>query len=323
MIKKSVLFFLCFMLFLSMPGCKKKLPTTPDIPTKILPTIEYFTATPESINLDESSTLSWSVSNATTITIDQGIGTVSAKGTTEVSPEDTTIYTLTAKNNDGQKSQSCTVGIALNPPTIEYFTASPTAIILDDYSTLSWSTTNATTITCSNIFGSLPATGTMEVRPSETTTYTLTANNSDGQTTSSCTVEIKKWAELEVSTIPESPMFYYDSDLLITYSDFTVVLIETAGVGGQINDFLIVTGNPLYSETFPGGTFSPFGSFSRDCSWIIPGQPIFLIISIEGVDNNGYMIELDYQFTITWTQSTGTMRFLKTVEGASHHKLIK
>ena len=32
MIKKSVLFFLCFILFLSIPGCKKKLPTQPDIP---------------------------------------------------------------------------------------------------------------------------------------------------------------------------------------------------------------------------------------------------------------------------------------------------
>ena len=323
MIKKMLLFFLCLSLFLSIPGCKKKLPTTPDISAIILPTIDYFTATPESISPGEFCVLSWSVTNATTITIDQGVGNVSAKATTEVSPEETITYTLTAKNNDGQKSQSCTVGIALNPPTIEYFTASPTAIILGDYSTLSWSTTNATTITCSNIFGSLPATGTMEVSPSETTTYTLAATNSECQITSSCTVEIKKWAELEVSTIPESPMFYYDSDLLITYSDFTVVLIETAGVGGQINDFLIVTGNPLYSETFPGGTFSPFGSFSRDCSLIIPGQPIFLIISIEGVDNNGYMIELDYQFTITWETNIGRMSLVKIVEGASHHKLIK
>lgn len=121
MIKKMFLCFLCLSLFLSITSCKKT-PTSPDIerihfnnlhydPTKILPSIEYFTANPESINRGESSTLSWRVTSVATVTIDQGIGIVSAKGTTEVSPEETTTYTLTAKNNDGQKSQSCTIEV--------------------------------------------------------------------------------------------------------------------------------------------------------------------------------------------------------------------
>jgi len=113
MIKKSVLFFLCFMLFLSMPGCKKKLPTQPDIPTTRLPTIIHFTATPESIMKGEMSILSWSVSHATAVQINHGIGTVSAIGTTEVSPEETTTYTLTATNSDGQKTQACTIEVNL------------------------------------------------------------------------------------------------------------------------------------------------------------------------------------------------------------------
>ena len=119
MFKKSVLFFLCFTLFLSMPGCKKKLPTTPNIPTKILPSIEHFTATPESISPGESSILSWSVKNATNITINHGVGTVSATGTKEVSPEETTTYTLTATNSDGQKTQACTIEVI---STVEFIT---------------------------------------------------------------------------------------------------------------------------------------------------------------------------------------------------------
>ena len=39
MTKKMLLVFLCFMLFLSIPGCKKKLPTSPDIPAIILQSI--------------------------------------------------------------------------------------------------------------------------------------------------------------------------------------------------------------------------------------------------------------------------------------------
>jgi len=109
LIKKILLFFLCLSLFLSIP-CKKT-PTTPDVP--VLPTIEYFNANPDSIKFGESSTLSWSVTNATTVTIDQGIGAVSAKDTKQVNPEENTTYNLTAKNNDGQKSQSCM--ITVNP----------------------------------------------------------------------------------------------------------------------------------------------------------------------------------------------------------------
>jgi hypothetical protein len=124
MIKKMLLFFLCFTLFLSMPGCKKKLPTTPDIPTKILPTIEYFTATPESISPGESSILSWSVTNATNVTIDQGVGTVSAKATTEVSPEETTTYTLTATNSDGRKTQACTIEVIITVQSIAVISSS-------------------------------------------------------------------------------------------------------------------------------------------------------------------------------------------------------
>jgi len=115
MIKKTALFFLCIFLFLSIPGCKKKLPTSPDIPTKMLATIEYFYASPESIGWRESSTLFWSVENAPIVYIDQGIGNVSTSanvvtsGTIDVSPEETTTYTLTAVGSSG--TASCTVEV--------------------------------------------------------------------------------------------------------------------------------------------------------------------------------------------------------------------
>ena len=112
MIKKTLLYFLCLSLLLSISACKKS-PTTPDIPALILPSIEYFNANPGSIEFGSDSpvTLSWSVTNATTVTVDQGIGTVSATGTTVVNPEETTTYTLTATNSDGQRTASCTVEV--------------------------------------------------------------------------------------------------------------------------------------------------------------------------------------------------------------------
>jgi len=252
MIKKMLLFFLCLTLFLSIPGCKKKLPTQPDIPTPtvLLPTIAYFNATPASIKFDDFSTLSWSTTNATNITINHGVGTVTATGSQSVNPEATTVYTLTATNSDGSK-------------------------------------------------------------------------------TSSCTVEILKWAILELSTTPESPMFYYDPNFDICTSTLTFNMTETAGIGGQIDSLLIggfLTIDPesiCNSDEFGGGTFDAFSTLSRYCEIVIPCQPTIVLFYIRGVDNNGYGIDQSTYFAITWIQSTGTMRFLKIVEGASHHKLIK
>ncbi|MBA7628732.1 hypothetical protein ES703_36227 [subsurface metagenome] len=247
MTKKMLLVFLCLSLFLSIPGCKKKLPTQPDY--TIIPTIEYFTATPSSIKVGDFSTLSWSVKNATTITITQIIGTI------------------------------CPIS-------------------------------------------------TIEVHPEETTTYTLTATNSDGSVNQSCTIEILKWAILELSTTPESPMFYYDPNFDICTSTLTFNMTETAGIGGQIDSLLIggfLTIDPesiCSSQEFGGGIFDPFGTLSRYCELIIPCQPTIVLFYIRGIDNNGYGIDQSTYFTITWTQSMGTMRFLKIVEGASHHKLI-
>ena len=65
------------------------------------PTINSFTATPEVIDSGGSSVLSWNVTNATSVKIEPGIGSVSAVGTRSVSPTTTTTYTLTATNSVG------------------------------------------------------------------------------------------------------------------------------------------------------------------------------------------------------------------------------
>ena len=77
----------------------------------VTPTIDSFTATPASIKLNESSTLSWAVTNATTVSIDQWIGTVAATGTQAVTPLVTTTYTLTATNADGTTTGTAEVTI--------------------------------------------------------------------------------------------------------------------------------------------------------------------------------------------------------------------
>ncbi len=64
------------------------------------PTITSFTALPTSITTGQSAVLSWVVSNASSTSINNGVGTVSGTSAT-VSPTATTLYTLTAVNPGG------------------------------------------------------------------------------------------------------------------------------------------------------------------------------------------------------------------------------
>lgn len=64
------------------------------------PTIQTFSASSSRVAPGGTTTLQWTTAGATSITIDQGVGTVSG-GTITVSPSQTTLYTLTATGAGG------------------------------------------------------------------------------------------------------------------------------------------------------------------------------------------------------------------------------
>jgi hypothetical protein len=59
----------------------------------------------------ESAKLSWAVTGATTIQIDNGVGVVAASGAVDVSPSATATYTLTATNATGNVTKTATVKV--------------------------------------------------------------------------------------------------------------------------------------------------------------------------------------------------------------------
>src|SRR5712672_229352 len=60
------------------------------------PVISSFTATPVSIPTGRSAILSWAVTDATSLSIDQGVGIVTGRTSVSVSPTVDTTYTLSA-----------------------------------------------------------------------------------------------------------------------------------------------------------------------------------------------------------------------------------
>ena len=69
------------------------------------------TANPTTVNAGQSTTLTWQTTNATTITIDGGVGTVAASGTMQVTPTDTTTYHLTATGTGGSQDAAAAVTV--------------------------------------------------------------------------------------------------------------------------------------------------------------------------------------------------------------------
>jgi peptidoglycan-associated lipoprotein len=122
---KLALVLLTTLLMLFVVGCKKKQPVAPPPPPPPPPppvvekapaaVINSFTAEPSTIVRGEASTLKWSVSDATAVTI-EGVGSVQSTGSRQVYPTQTTTYRMTAKGAGGDAVAAVTVAVTAPPP---------------------------------------------------------------------------------------------------------------------------------------------------------------------------------------------------------------
>jgi len=113
-LRTVVLYTSCAALLLFAAGCKKKVATTPPAPPPAptpKPTVTL-SASPSSIRPGESVTLSWSSTNATDLSIDNGVGKVAPQGSTPVNPSASTTYTITATGPGGSDSASASVSVS-------------------------------------------------------------------------------------------------------------------------------------------------------------------------------------------------------------------
>jgi hypothetical protein len=102
------------------------------------PVINSFTATPATIDIGSSTTLAWSVDDAESISIDNGVG-VQTGTSVEIFPGSNTTYTLTATNADGSTTKTVTVtvnnpsdpGAPPNPTTLTATPGNPGIITLN------------------------------------------------------------------------------------------------------------------------------------------------------------------------------------------------
>jgi peptidoglycan-associated lipoprotein len=104
-------------------GCAKKPPAPAPpppapAPAPARPTVTL-QASPSTINKGDSATLSWNSTDATQLSITPDVGSVTAQGSTKVTPSDSTTYTITATGPGGNASASASVTVAAPPPPQE------------------------------------------------------------------------------------------------------------------------------------------------------------------------------------------------------------
>ena len=145
MFSKRKFSIICMALALAMfaAGCKKKVPAPapppppppvvqPAPPPPAAPTVAQFTAEPTSIQRGQTSTLRWEVTgNVTSVSINQGVGTVQSTGSSRVNPSDSTTYTLTATGPGGSATQSATVNVSAPPPPPPPAPTPPPTVTID------------------------------------------------------------------------------------------------------------------------------------------------------------------------------------------------
>lgn len=98
-------------------------PATP--PLMSSPVINSFTASPEVIAMGQSTTLSWNVSGAKTVTIQPVLNSADSIGTMQLSPAASTAYTLIATNEAGSVTSFVTITVkSTDTPTDQKFVGS-------------------------------------------------------------------------------------------------------------------------------------------------------------------------------------------------------
>jgi outer membrane protein OmpA-like peptidoglycan-associated protein len=226
--------------------------------------IVRFVANPRTIAAGAQSTLSWTTSGASTISISPGIGTVTANGSTTVTPATTTTYTLTATGSDGTTvTAPVTVTVTGSAiPQIVTFVATPQSISPGQSTKICWQVNGSTNISIApGVGNNLNANDCATVTPSTTTTYTLTATNAVGQVQGNLTVNV---GLVQILSFQANPVSSEVAGAPVTLSWTTANATSVVLTGADIPPMTLpvngsYTDNPVTNETYTLTAYGPGG----------------------------------------------------------------
>jgi hypothetical protein len=290
------------------------------------PVIKAFSANPSVISQGDASTLSWTVTGANNVSIDQGVGSVALNGSTTISPQATTTYIVTANNAAGNSTARCQVTVrgtqpaASQPaskPVINSFKADPSSLVAGGSSTLSWDVQGATLINISPDIGPVEPGITLLVSPAQTTMYTLSASNSAGSESASLTVAVRQAEQTQLQGGNK-----LDLPLVISESGSLIKSGSNYGRSGTV--CVGDTPSNLPSRAFLSFDISsiPANSVIEEAvldmgTYAISGNPVY---SVSGWGNMGALEVYQYQYGPT--ADMGRLGYEFPAPSAGSFKLI-
>ena len=223
-----------------------------------------FQASPSTIAAGASSTLSWTTSGANTISISPGIGTVTANGSTTVTPASTTSYTISATGTDGKTVTAvATVTVTGSAiPQIVTFVATPQSISPGQSTKICWQVNGSSSISITpGVGNNLNPNACATVTPSATTTYTLTATNAVGQVQGNLTVNV---GAVQILSFQANPVTSPAAGAPVTLSWTTANATSVVLTGADIPPMTLpvngsYTDNPITNETYTLTAYGPGG----------------------------------------------------------------
>ncbi|MBN1849510.1 MAG: tandem-95 repeat protein [Deltaproteobacteria bacterium] len=210
----------------------------------VAPTVNL-SASPEIIQVGESSTLTWSSTQAVSCEIQPDIGSVNVIGSILVSPTESTTYTIIATGPGGTATDNMTI-TAGYLPTVS-ISANPEIIQVGEASILTWSSIDATSCSIEPGIGSVGLNGSITVSPTEPTTYVITAENIFGTATTDATVNIITFG-ISITT-PSSGDVIDRPDISVTGN---VIHIAGNEIGVNVNGVVAaIEGNQFTANHVP------------------------------------------------------------------------
>lgn len=189
------------------------------------------TAAPAAIVAGSSTTLTWSSTNATSVSVDNGIGQVQPSGSQKEMPQTTTTYNATATGPGGTAKASATVSVSGQQGVT--ITATSATITAGNSTTLTVTAPGANSITIDNGGGTFQgAQATATVHPTTTTTYTATANFTGGSLAASLTITVQQVAPAPTVTITANPSTINQGQpVTLTWTSTNATSLSIQGVG--------------------------------------------------------------------------------------------
>jgi hypothetical protein len=278
-------------------------------------------ANPTQVQSGGSSNLMWTSTNASSASLNNGIGQVGVNGSyTVTNITSNKNFTLTVTGNNGQVATchaSITVTPVQNAPSCTLM-ANPTSVQRGGSTILSWSTTNAVSASLSHGIGSVSLNGSSAVQNIQSSaTYVLTVVGQNGQTITCdagvTVTEIPNPPSCALTANPNSVQYGGSSTLTWTSQNAVSAMLDN-GIGGVAVNGSYTVNNLTSNRTYTLTVTAQNGQTATcQAPIVVQQQNVTPSCTIYASQNT---IQQGQPITLTWSSTNAVSAFINPNVGS-------